>query len=531
MGMEQGYGAPVVRIFSEDGKEVFERVTNFSYMHTEKVEDASRFTIETPDESIVDNPYLQEGKAVKVVFGYMGGTSFRAHKLYIWDISPSFSESGVRLEIIGYCKAAYMKLNSSKDVHNDTSLDELLENMAESYGIGTKKENLDGQTQEDSLYNSIEVGEKRQNIFDLDNNQVLHARDNTAMVKKYVFKKLGTVPQANRSDAKLLEQLTDQEPVDGLVLEGRDDDLIIKRRNLFQKPFKSYKWKAEPGYLLEFSPALKNSNKQKEATSNTVAGWDEELGEYFQGNVSHSQSGAGLLGDVVQLTTEEKTIKDLENGIQNPLDQSKTVDGLATMEYDGVDENGKPQYKLKAAVKLDSTQKFFAHITKAGTRPSTLDLDTYQMSSAIDRAGRITTRGFIPVDPKEYLPVLADNAKDAAGQGVNRQSKKEMELQEGNATIIGDPEMRSGKIISILGVGKKYSGNYYVISCEHEITPVNGYRCRLVIAKNAKNRLGLDEADYNTVDGDDIGANKNKVIGLPNDGTSDLFEVPLKSDT
>lgn len=531
MSVVNGYAAPVVRVFNPNGTEVFERVTTFSYMHSEKIEDASRIVIETDDITLVDHPDLQEGKALKVVFGLMGGKFFRAHLVWIWDISSTFNAQGLRLEIIGYCKAAYMRLNSSKDVFNDSSLEDVASKMADAYGMGLVKENLTEGVTEDALVSSIPLGGVNVPQYNLDANSVTVARDKTSyVITPYILKKHKTLPQANKSDAKLLEQTADLEPTDGILVEGRDDKLIIKRRNLYQAPFKAYKYKGEPGYLIDFSPALKNGNKRKEATSNSVSGWEEDIGEYFQGMVSHSQSGAGLLGDLAQLTTEEKILKDTQAGLANPFDQNKTVDGLVAFPYAGTDAEGKPFYKQQIISKLDSTQQTFVRITKQGTKASVFDLNTGQNSAAIDRAGRITTTMLVPVDPKEFIPSTVDGHKDAAGQGVNRQSKKELELEECNATILGDPELRSGRIISILGVGRKYSGNYYIISCDHEISPTNGYLCRLVIAKNAKNKTGLGEDDFNTVDGNQIQATKNKAVGLPSDGTSELFEVPLKAD-
>lgn len=526
MALTEGYAAPVARVFNESGLEVFERVTSFRYSHSEKVEDSSRIVIETNDIFIVDHPDLQEGKVLKVVFGYLGGKIFRAHKVWIWDLSVTFNDQGVRLEIIAFCKAAYMKLNSSKDVHDGTSLESLAESLAEVYGLNLKKDGLEGEQKEG--LDEIQSGLPRRDILDAQGPdlRIRHAIDNTSYVKRYVFKNYESVPQANKSDGKLLEELAAIEPNDNILIDNRDDELIIKKRNLLQKPYKSYKYKSEPNYLLEFIPAIKNTHKRKESVSNSISGWDEELGEFFQGMVSSSHSSNGVLGDEVELTLEEQLIRKVSKDIDNPFDQGKSIDGLFHEEYAGEDEDGKPFFKKVFTNKLDSTNQFFLHITKAGTRPSQFDANRSQMSAALDATGRITTRSIIPLNPKEYLPLVENTVKDAAGAGVNRQSKKALEINECTAIVVGDPELQSGRIITILGVGKKYSGNYYIVSAEHDISQ-QGYFVRLVLFKNGSNKVVEDSSKVGT---NDLGLISNKQVALPFDGTSELLQVPIIKD-
>src|SRR6478752_6261155 len=102
--MENGYGSIVTRIYNAKKTLVFEGITRFAYVHTELIDDASYLTIETPELDLVDHPDLQADKKLFVVWGYLPGR-FRAHIVYIRDISPSFDVQGLRLEIKAYCKA------------------------------------------------------------------------------------------------------------------------------------------------------------------------------------------------------------------------------------------------------------------------------------------------------------------------------------------------------------------------------------------------------------------------------------------
>lgn len=525
MSLRNGYDAPVARVFNAAGTEVFERVTSLYYNHSEMVDDSTRIIIETTDVTLVDHPDLQEGKTLKVVFGLLGSKTYRAHLVWIWDTVVGFNEQGVRLEIVAYCKAAYMKLNSSKDVFTNKGLDEIAEDLAAGNGLTLEdqlkdKESFSGVEQTNIPKNSILNISKGDAYYTL-------AKDNPSY--GYIFRKYDAIPQKNASDAKTLKELAKQEPTSNLVVEGRDDRLIIKKRNLKQKPYKSYTYRGEPGYLLEFTPATRNTNARKGSVGSSVGGWDEETGEYFQVNPDQSDSGDGVLGDEVEVTAENQLLKNLrDNLVNNPMDQTRTLDGLYYEEFQGKDEAGKDIYKKIATKTLDATKQTFAFITKKGTRSSQFDFTAKKYSSAMDATGRIETRQLIPINAKEWLPTIETKVEDAMGLGVNRQSDQIKELNECTARVMGDPELQSGKIITIMGVGKKYSGNYYIISAEHQHTTANGYIVYLTMFKNGKNKVSKD--DEANIDASNLGLSKNKEVALPFDGTSELVNIPIRKD-
>jgi phage protein D len=56
---------------------------------------------------------------------------------------------------------------------------------------------------------------------------------------------------------------------------------------------------------------------------------------------------------------------------------------------------------------------------------------------------------------------------------------------EGFGTCIGDPELRAGTLVEIEGLGKRFSGSYYVTSTEHSYKPSIGYRTAFSVRRNA----------------------------------------------
>ncbi len=55
----------------------------------------------------------------------------------------------------------------------------------------------------------------------------------------------------------------------------------------------------------------------------------------------------------------------------------------------------------------------------------------------------------------------------------------------GEGTCQGNPNLRAGKLIEIAGVGKKFSGLYYIISVEHDYTKNQGYKTSFDVRRNA----------------------------------------------
>lgn len=56
---------------------------------------------------------------------------------------------------------------------------------------------------------------------------------------------------------------------------------------------------------------------------------------------------------------------------------------------------------------------------------------------------------------------------------------------EAEGACFGRADVRAGSVISVEGVGKRFSGPYYVTSTTHTYTPAHGYRTRFAARRNA----------------------------------------------
>jgi len=55
----------------------------------------------------------------------------------------------------------------------------------------------------------------------------------------------------------------------------------------------------------------------------------------------------------------------------------------------------------------------------------------------------------------------------------------------GHGVCIGRPDLRAGLLVEIEGLGRRFSGPYYVTSTEHRLRPNTGYRTAFTVRRNA----------------------------------------------
>jgi phage protein D len=56
---------------------------------------------------------------------------------------------------------------------------------------------------------------------------------------------------------------------------------------------------------------------------------------------------------------------------------------------------------------------------------------------------------------------------------------------EAEGTCVGCADVRAGTVIAVDGVGRRFSGPYYVTATTHTYTAARGYRTRFAARRNA----------------------------------------------
>ena len=78
------------------------------------------------------------------------------------------------------------------------------------------------------------------------------------------------------------------------------------------------------------------------------------------------------------------------------------------------------------------------------------------------------------------------NPKDAQVRAQADHDAKALNFIKANGACMGNPQLVAGIVLQISGIGKRYSGPYYVVSTTHTID-ANGYRTTFEVKRNARN--------------------------------------------
>ena len=81
------------------------------------------------------------------------------------------------------------------------------------------------------------------------------------------------------------------------------------------------------------------------------------------------------------------------------------------------------------------------------------------------------------------LPVLNQSEADQLADGWF--GEMALSYIEGQGICIGEPALRAGKLVQLEGIGRRFSGAYYVISTVHSFKPKVGYRTAFTVRRNA----------------------------------------------
>jgi len=82
-----------------------------------------------------------------------------------------------------------------------------------------------------------------------------------------------------------------------------------------------------------------------------------------------------------------------------------------------------------------------------------------------------------------HMPLLSQAEADQLARGWF--GEMALRYVEGHGICIGHPDLRAGTLVEIEGLGRRFSGTYYVTSTEHSYRPNVGYRTAFSVRRNA----------------------------------------------
>ncbi len=453
--MKNGYGSPYVEVHTSLGK-VVENVTEFTYNYSQEGDDTCQITLEAAgdDVTLPDKPEFQEGVILKVLWGYIGSEVSKSRTVVIRNTKAHYAENKISLDLLCTNRASLLKHTSSKKVRK-----------------GNVKDIADEITKDTGIQVTV-VASGGQPTF---TEGALGGGKNRLEEGLRVYPQL---PQAGRSDYQLLEHAAENDPAGPLELIGRDNEIIIQRRNLNQKPIRSYTYGDTTGLLMNFTPESKNLSRQSSSMNTSVSGINPSNKTEFEGDVNNLNNPDAKLG--AEVDTPPRYIKSDGNTALATGSSSKPVTKGSTI---------KPAGTTKVPNNAESKNRLPPPELQA-TVTSSLGQPTFTEGALGGGKNRLEEGKYPPIDYNKTEHSVEDDIADAIARAVHDQSMAALKKNPAELEVVGDPLLESGKVITILNVSTKYSGNYYIESCEHTIVFGQPYTCNMKLSKNATGNTG-----------------------------------------
>lgn len=460
--LPNGYGTPYVEVFSgsgallkySNGLPLGLEVVDFTYEESEESDDNCRITFESHTGQLAD--ILLPDTVIYVRWGYRE-TNWVSPKrlLAIRDTLTKYSLEGISHTLICTDKASYLKTIQLETVNTENFIDWLK-------GVNEKKFH---QIKIKAEPKAIGASGTSPVLFDYgttpayiegSNANIQAAVDNTAVARANK-----TIVPAGGSIWKCIRDEVDAADEGPYVMDGRDDQLNIRKRDFDQGVIRSYGIRTETGdEVISFEPETKIKEHDIElanyAVTNEVDNSTEATTEFNQDPISIKNQEYYRSLDAYEKETYKlvQVLKDVydadpEKGVNiDPNDvissQWENINNLSTQTPDYVEETG----GIKVAV--DNT----ATIIRKITIPKSIYWSSEEAAEILEK-------------------IIENQIKD-----------DHFKKYQATLTIIGDPGILVNKCIYVGGqIANRHKGKYYITAVKHTISK-SGYTCEVALFKN-----------------------------------------------
>lgn len=491
-------GTVLVKVYYKE-TELQHVIERFEYVYDEEGDDSCCITFNTLGADSPNLPEFQDRAILKVIWGYVSGQT-KERIVTVDDPKWQFDKNGRKLQLDCINKGVTAKQTRSKKMYKKTKLPDIAKEVAERQGLNGYMEVSDNEDGENKLID-------------------LRAEDWKNQTNEE-FREYAQIPQANKTDAQLLEEYGRKEPNGNWIVETRDDSLIIKKRNFSKKPHRAYTFEGGNGELFSFSPETKNKSKMGNAVAAISSHWNGMLKKYTQ--IIQTQLEAHrkvYLGEYFKKSgfTEVISTNPLYQGpYQNKYNKKKKY----TITAQDFKDNPEKAETVANRVLEEQANK------KAKGKKNVLGVEVddygeqkvwgYDYGTRKDNYGsdntRAIVRGRVPVFGEDLIKnadadfkaktgnidanqallnnlhdPTSDNEDNAAAPASNSVGRNNLKRNPATALVWGDVDLMCGIILSILNVGEKYEGNYWVMKCTHTIEQASGFTVSIEMGRNGHN--------------------------------------------
>lgn len=503
---EGGFGSPFIRA-SFNGTEVTAIIKEFEYIYDEEGDDICTIIIESDNRNEPDNDYYKNGAEWNITWGYIAAEISEVRTIYIRDVEWNFDKTTIKGTILATEKGITLKFEDEETNYQNMTLADMVQDKATKHGLEAW---LDA-TGYDKLpelilpsqagdYNLSDYFKRNTNaIVDRDykqmnspSNRVNLARQiramgaadsaNRAQQKSFQgftvtpaalgtevqdgpggsegavvwhFKKIDNAPQAGDTDSQFLDKYAQKEPGGPFIIDTRDGDITLMKRNFNQVPFKAYEYGGTEGELLDFKPMSRIRSHKKASTNVGFKGWDPVNKTTYSGNANSIYDGDDTL---VQYRKVYRFLKELSsvkgvNGDPGLGTRTWSTKMLRTLATSG--QLGDPTQVSR----VDASSN---NVTDAVYIPYTVNDALAMLKKSLVDAEKTIDNSTL--DPTQ------EDAQASYDRAMNERRRQELKMNPASATVWGNPQLKVGQIITILSVSKKYSGNYYITKCSHKLS-------------------------------------------------------------
>ena len=531
--VKDGFGACFIKVFYGD-TELTQSFTKLRYIYDEEGDDDTTLVFETVDRDDPDKPYFQPKAELTIVWGFIGGDSKR-RKVYVENPAWQFQgKDTIKCTLTCAEKGTSLKGATDNKIYKNKSLPQIIKEKADKHGLKSfievdkseiefiiepkPGESLDAflirnkyETESKKIKEQFDEYKNNPNKARVDMQKFLEssaqaskdtlankerelrlkyqqdwadgapidveatvARDMALYKMSLQFKIYKNQPQANKSDKQFMDGIAKREPNGPYMVDTRDDGITLRKRTYTRRPVISYEYGSGDGMLIDFSPETKRKSRKGSSTGMGFNGWNALDKSFFSGTAT-AADGDPSLAKAIEMLNYYKGVQKKGGGA---LVTGKRV-GKEFLPFIN---------DLNVASKIDNAGVYTR-------RRMVADITVDDQVSALDKAIK-DFNDEKDARRKEMYNALGINPPDAYSHAANLRRNSELNKNPASALVWGNPALECGMIVTILGVSKKYSGNYYIKKATHEVDTSGGYVTDLEMARQGDNiKTNEDYAD------------------------------------
>ena len=509
--------AVFVRLYFKD-QELSATVDRFTYQNLEQQSDVCNLTLTF--QSLKDIPtkeIFQDKAELKVVFGFMA-QEYKTKKIYVRQKNWTYGKQIV-VNLLCTDKASNMISTNTRAVHNNTDMIGIAKTFGDKHNLKVSVElpqetSTEDFSKPDSSYPDYKpkiipkppgpvklqvYGDYQRVVVDKstygssikDTNTIKHMDnqpDNYFLgvafgwnhsyktlvdVDKVINKNFSpylSVAQGNDSDLSFLNRLGLNDPNGPTIPYTTDDELIIRKRNFKQTPYRSYEYKGDSGEVLSFSPQYKTYQKAGPANGVSYSGWDKSSKQFFNGSATAVNADvAAALNNYHREITFLKT-----------LDPSADLGSFLIKDNKLLYKEG--QQQIVRRVRPDDLRLSTQGSDNTNVILQSQIMNTVNVQEGIDILQRTVDDALL--ESKNLTDPTISNPVDAFNQASNNQINATLKMNAAILEVQFDAGLEVGKLITMLGVDEEHLGNYYIIGCEDNVNHGMGAITKLTLVRD-----------------------------------------------